>query len=382
MGAAGRRDLRIDLARGVALLIVFSDHVPGNLFRHATPGAFGLSDMAEVFVFLSGYVCGDVYGRCLLRDGFWACQIKACFRSGQIYLADIAMVAVALLWLNWWSGQARPTGIDAWLAVLGTRSDSLSVVPSILTLRVQPMQFAVLPLYLVLLLALPMMLLIFRQRLSLMVGISLALYLAVQIWPETFCLPSPWRSAWYFNPLAWQVVFFVGAAFGAGGPTFRRLLPRGAVVTVIAALGLECAFFASAFEMLDLDRWTAKADLEPLRLVHFACLLIVGRALLPESSSFGASQLAQPLIMCGQTSLPVYCASGLLAIGSGQVLLMTSGNFIWQGLVNIIGWSACIAVAVIWQHLIRRRCFHRTGRPKLLCVNGSAVATKLSSEKS
>ena len=38
------RDLRIDFARGVALLIIFSDHVRGNVVAEFTPQALGFSD--------------------------------------------------------------------------------------------------------------------------------------------------------------------------------------------------------------------------------------------------------------------------------------------------------------------------------------------------
>ncbi|MEJ7640496.1 MAG: OpgC domain-containing protein [Singulisphaera sp.] len=68
-----------------------------------------------------------------------------------------------------------------------------------------------------------------------------------------------------------------------------------------------------------------------------------------------ASRLARPLILCGQNSLPVYCAGGLLAIEGGQVLLMTGGDLVWQVVVNVLGWLGCIAVAAAWQWSVRRR---------------------------
>ena len=52
------RDLRVDFVRGIALLIIFSDHVIGNPVRDFMPISLGFSDMAEVFVFLSGYLNG------------------------------------------------------------------------------------------------------------------------------------------------------------------------------------------------------------------------------------------------------------------------------------------------------------------------------------
>ena len=43
------RDLRVDLFRGVALICMFWDHLPGNPLGYATLRNFGLSDAAELF---------------------------------------------------------------------------------------------------------------------------------------------------------------------------------------------------------------------------------------------------------------------------------------------------------------------------------------------
>ncbi|MFN9907133.1 MAG: OpgC domain-containing protein, partial [bacterium] len=48
------RDLRLDLFRGVALMMIFINHVPGNFASYWTHMNFGFSDAAEAFVFLSG----------------------------------------------------------------------------------------------------------------------------------------------------------------------------------------------------------------------------------------------------------------------------------------------------------------------------------------
>src|SRR5437764_8192544 len=52
----------IDFWRGFALLTIFADHMPYSVFAHVTYGNFGLSDAAEVFVFLSGMSAALAYG--------------------------------------------------------------------------------------------------------------------------------------------------------------------------------------------------------------------------------------------------------------------------------------------------------------------------------
>ncbi|WP_252724687.1 OpgC domain-containing protein, partial [Acinetobacter baumannii] len=63
--AAGERiarDPRVDVFRGLALLVIFIDHVAGNWLTRVTPSAMGLSDAAEYFVLLAGFSAAIAYG--------------------------------------------------------------------------------------------------------------------------------------------------------------------------------------------------------------------------------------------------------------------------------------------------------------------------------
>ena len=62
MGAPAKRIDGIDFWRGLALLTIFIDHVPENIFQHVTQQNFGFSDAAELFVFLSGVSVALAYG--------------------------------------------------------------------------------------------------------------------------------------------------------------------------------------------------------------------------------------------------------------------------------------------------------------------------------
>ncbi|MDP2781934.1 OpgC domain-containing protein, partial [Devosia sp.] len=55
------RDLRLDMFRGVALVMIFINHVPGTLYESFTNRNFGFSDAAEAFVFMSGMAAGLAY---------------------------------------------------------------------------------------------------------------------------------------------------------------------------------------------------------------------------------------------------------------------------------------------------------------------------------
>ena len=65
--AAGERELRLDLFRGLALWLIFIDHLPPNLLTWFTIRNYGFSDATEIFIFISGYTAAFVYGRAMLR---------------------------------------------------------------------------------------------------------------------------------------------------------------------------------------------------------------------------------------------------------------------------------------------------------------------------
>ena len=75
----GKRIDAIDFWRGFALLTIFIDHVPENLFQHVTFRNIGFSDAAELFVFLSGASVALAYGSRFFRGETWA-AVRAVFR--------------------------------------------------------------------------------------------------------------------------------------------------------------------------------------------------------------------------------------------------------------------------------------------------------------
>src|SRR6266849_5273136 len=70
------RDHRVDFFRGIALLIIFVDHIPENVFALITLRNFGFSDAAEIFIFLSGYSAGYVFGLRERRQGFLYASVE------------------------------------------------------------------------------------------------------------------------------------------------------------------------------------------------------------------------------------------------------------------------------------------------------------------
>src|SRR5487761_81756 len=68
------RDYRLDFCRGLALIVIFIDHVPGNPLSNWTLRKFAFCDAAEVFVLISGISSYLAYGGKLEREGFLGCS--------------------------------------------------------------------------------------------------------------------------------------------------------------------------------------------------------------------------------------------------------------------------------------------------------------------
>src|ERR1700675_2475634 len=83
------RDPRIDVLRGMSLLMIFVDHIPGNMLGLFTLHNFGFSDAAEVFVLLAGMSSMLAYGRIFEREGALGGLRRIFQRCVRIYLFQI-----------------------------------------------------------------------------------------------------------------------------------------------------------------------------------------------------------------------------------------------------------------------------------------------------
>src|ERR1700749_198377 len=79
------RDLRLDLFRGIALWLIFLDHIPSNIVAWITIRNYGFSDATEIFVFISGYTAAFVYGRAMREHGTVVASARIRKRAWQVY---------------------------------------------------------------------------------------------------------------------------------------------------------------------------------------------------------------------------------------------------------------------------------------------------------
>ncbi|WP_295807263.1 OpgC family protein, partial [uncultured Nitratireductor sp.] len=222
-GSVGR-DQRLDVFRGLALITIFINHVPGNLYENLTSRNFGFSDAAEAFVLMSGIAVGLAYSRGFRERALFSACMKVWRRAGVLYVTHIvtSITAIALV-----AGGALYLGVFEMLGRINfgpLLTEPLQTMVGLPLLGHQLGYFNILPLYAVLLLISPFYIVIGLRSPLTLIG------MAVGIWflSGTFRLnlpnyPNP--GGWFFNPVAWQLVYAVGIAGGLCMLEGRKLVP-------------------------------------------------------------------------------------------------------------------------------------------------------------
>jgi len=362
ISATRDRDLRLDFFRGLALFCIFIDHLPNNIVAQFTLQSVMFSDAAEVFILISGYTAGMVYGRAMERQGFLIAGVRVYHRVWQLYVAHVflfmmfmAMVAHTVGALN------NSLYVEEFGAANFLNEPGLAVVKA-LTLQFQPAFMDILPLYIILLAVLPLVLAGFRSFPGVMLFVSFALWLAVQF-DKRIALPAypgP-DQVWFFNPFAWQALFLLGAWLGwrgiGGGISWlrRRWLFCLAACLFLAGFLIRFSWtlhgFYDPIPVLISDKllWVflSKRDLGPFRLANIlAGALLVARMIDPQAR-FLASRAAWPFVICGRNSLHVFCLSILLSVLGHLVLNEYFGGIPLQFAVSSAGVAIMIGVAAL-----------------------------------
>lgn len=225
------RDDRIDIVRGLAMICIYIDHAPGNAAAAVTLKAFGFSDASEVFVLISGMSAGLAYGALFLRNRDCAVR-RILHRIATIYTVQLTIAAASigvLLAAAYWLGNPHYRE-HATLAMLP--KDLFSAIAGLATLYLQPGYLHILPVYIVLLLALPAILKLAAIRPLLPFAISMALWLLAQRGMNLPAMGEP--RGWYFDPFAWQLLFVVGVVCASPHGRARDLLhPVSAGVAMV-----------------------------------------------------------------------------------------------------------------------------------------------------
>jgi hypothetical protein len=352
------RDLRLDFFRGVALYFIYLDHIPSNLVNWITIRNIGFSDAAEMFVFISGYAAALAYGGAMRRYGFRLAAARILRRCWQLYVAHIFLFFIFTAQIAYISAHFNNPMFAEEMQVVNFLQDPNNTLVPALLLMFRPANLDILPLYIVLLLAFPLILWGLERRPVMVLAISAFIYGFIQA--THFNLPGyPAGDEWFFNPLAWQFLFVLGALFGRVHGSSVRVVPRWPALEWIAGLYLLAAFLlVLSWDIPQMappiPNWLgvliypiSKTDLDPLRLLHFLALAYLTVMLVSADKPFLLWRISRPVIRCGQQSLYVFCFGIMLSFTGHFFLVQYNDSLAMQILVSVVGIALMIALAYL-----------------------------------
>ena len=329
MQKSSSRLIELDFFRGLVLLIIVVDHIGGSILSRATLHAYALCDAAEVFVFLGGFATATAYAALAERRTEAIARNRFLRRSLEIYRAFLITAGLMLLV----SAVLIAFSIDAPNMTVTDLDDlldaPLTAVRDILLLRRQPYLASVLPMYAFFALCVPLILPLARRRPMWLLTGSIALWGVAA--PLAGYLPAVEDTQWNFNPLAWQLLFVLGAITRCQ-PVYQKINAHraGWLVNVLAfAVVIGAAYFKlfDGYEPLDPG---FKQNLSWLRAINFLAIAWLVANLIRLG---WAKKLAQWLPWVGMIG-----RKGLLCFVAGAVISLVVDSLLYtatDGYLNI-----------------------------------------------
>ncbi|MGO9604490.1 MAG: OpgC family protein [Candidatus Binataceae bacterium] len=376
MAKPSDRDFRLDFCRGLALIVIFIDHIPGNPLSNWTLRNFFFCDAAEIFVLISGMASYLAYGSRFDRAGLGGCAKAVGRRWLKIYFAHLLLLAVIAGLIVWASRSFTDFDYLEWLKLKWLVEDPKGAIFSAATLRYMPRLIDILPLYMFLLIIAPLLIAMVKWDYRVTLLVSAALYASAWVTGWNFSADKYGRE-WYLNPLSWQFLYTLGMTVTHLSRTAPEKLPwRRGWLLGSAVFLVGATLIAWPLNQLGITQvapfsyiWPAdKTYLAPLRILNVLALLYVFVSFVSPQAAWFKNRAARILISCGRNSLPIY-GLGLVLSCIGCVVIQEVGSTrIAHMAVNAFGISALFVVAAMLDRL------KETRRPVLAVVPAIATA--------
>jgi hypothetical protein len=361
IAVSGSRDIRLDLFRGLALWFIFIDHVPDNVVSWFTVRNYGFSDATEIFVYISGYTAVIAYSRMMAREGWVKAAARIYRRVWQLYVAHILLFVAFTAQIAWFSIKRDTPALIEEMQLLGLGQDPFRAMLEAALLKFRPVNLDVLPLYIVLLSVFPLVLpAVLRWPRAVLIA-SVVLYAATCHFDWN--LPGyPDNKVWYFNPMAWQVVFYTGAVMAVMAPGLTWMDRWRWPVSILAFLYLcFAAFITLSWHYNSLERLIPeivarqiypidKTNVDVLRFAHFLAIAWFVRLAIPSDAAFLKWPVFRPLRRCGEHSLQIFCVGTFLALSASIIDTNFEESLLSQLVVSFAGIAVMtgFAYAATW----------------------------------
>lgn len=352
----------VDFWRGVALVEIFVNHVPGNLYEGFTHRAVSQSDSAELFVFLAGWALGYVTGTPERPRRAAPLAVGLLLRAGKLYAAHVVIVMLAIALLATAARLLHNPLLLDWFNAGAVFQAPVETHVGLVLLTHQLGYFDILPLYVVLLFCAPAIALLHRFDPRVLLPLSLTIYLVALVGEIDF--PTwPVAGEWFFDPLCWQFDYVLGfllaAPTGPGtwlrarAPTIRRFaLPIVVVAAILQVSSIRVdPTTVPEPHLLFVD---AKTFLTPTRILQFLLLVAVVAPVFDRVAP-RLPRLAEAFSLLGRNSLLVFCIGSLLSLSAQLLRFAFHGGFVLDTVLigGGIAISFAAAAAAEWWERVR-----------------------------
>lgn len=378
---SSKRDARIDMLRGLAIVFVVVNHVGINsVFQLMSQETIGVVSGAELFVMLSGVVLGMVYGPRIATE-LGDVVDGTTKRAWKLYLTALAVVLIVygLSLLPFVNAAAVTTFTDqgtgaAGHSAAGTTYDLYAgmegllqfpvpqgLIPALLLLQVGPWQFNIMGLYVVLLLISPLILVALSRGYTwLVLVISGGLYIAGSVF-RLRLLPSQFEDS--FPLLVWQVLFVLGLTAGFhrqriidwfAHPRQRLFLGSCILMTAVCAifswsgpyltnrLDVRLALIPDATFRYVYDALFGRTYLGPGRLLNVLVLTVALYALLSAFWKPLSRAVGWFFVPLGQATLYVFIMHVFFIVAIANIPVLRDGN-LWLNTAVYV-----VLLATLW----------------------------------
>jgi hypothetical protein len=386
------RDPRLDFFRGSAMFIIYIAHCRGNFLWDYIPARFGLSDAADMFVFLSGMAASIAFGGTFLRQGMMMGTARILHRCWQLLVAHLGLfftVAMVVTAGTRWYGDTDYVEV---LKLHRFFADTPGALIGLFTLTYVPHYFDILPAYIVVLAMVPVAMLLARINPLLVPAASLALYVTTTVFGFNLPANADEQAQWYFNPLAWQLIFFTGFSLGRGWlvvPLASKPLMWGSILILVVGLAIslpvvfEHVMWIDGMRLWIMDH-SDKTNLDLLQYVHFLASAYIAVIILKGREAVLLGPALKPFVKCGQQALAVFLSGMVLSHIGGMIFDHRGTGLAAQLAVNGVSFALLFAVAygVVWFKGTpwKRRAANgpapQTAEPPLVAAPPIAVAVR------
>lgn len=365
------RDPRLDFFRGLGMFIILMAHITDNPWTLWIPARFGFSDATEIFVFCSGMASALAFGTLFARAGWRMGTLRILHRMWQVYWVHIGVFLVTLMLMLAMNASGYFDRDEVMALNLMPFLRMPENVIGLLTLTYVPNYFDILPMYIVILAMIPVVMALAKIDTRLVLLVCLVLWAAsslkgVSLPAEYWFWPTSTRQ-WFFDPFAWQLVFFTGFAFMSGWLPAPPVSPAlvvlaGGVVILSVPFAWHESIGAFAWIREWRQEWTVlydKSGFGILRFVHFMSLAYLAWVAVGprgERLSRGTTRVKIVSVFrrVGQQSLAVFATSMIMARVLGAFMEQAGRGPLVVIAVNLLGFAIIIAVAYGMSYIKRQ----------------------------